>query len=555
MPADNTISKDLKKESFNIALTGLMGSGKTTVGKYLANHLKKNFIDTDQLIEEKEEKTISQIFEEDGEEYFRKLEAQVIKDIFADAKDLVVSLGGGAIVNPDSRALIKASAQLVTLIADPQDLHQRIKRRKSRPLLKDSNKQLEILTDLWQERKSAYYDSHIQVTTENKSINAIGQEVMDSLKVSKPKVQEQEVTIEHKKKSYKIYFKDLYRFTLAPIKPSKKVLMVSQEPISKHYIDVLNEKLETDEYEINNMIIENGEQAKNFFTYQLILQKLLSLNFERNDTLIALGGGVVGDIVGFAASTFYRGINYVQIPTTLLSMIDSSVGGKTGINVPEGKNLIGSFYQPHMVHIDSSNLMTLPDREFKSGLGELVKYTMLGHEWDEVLGDNFYDFIDLNVDKILEKDQATLNEVISHCLRIKAGIVAKDETEQGIRAYLNLGHTFAHALEETTKYKMFTHGEAVAIGLVCACYLSEELGYINKTATAKVVSLLKKFSIDYKIPSELKLESILKAFKYDKKSINGVPRFVLPKGHLGKVKVFSDLDSELIIKAIQRNYG
>lgn len=549
------MAQTLKKESFNIALTGLMGSGKSTVGKYLANHLKKNFVDTDQIIETREGKTISQIFETEGEEYFRRLEADLVEEIFKDGKDLVVSLGGGAVMNSKSRETIKKHSSLVALIAEPKDLHQRIKRRKSRPLLKDSKNQLEILMDLWKERKDAYYDSHIQIMTEGKSINSIGMEIMKNLEVSKPRVQEQEVRIPGRENAYKIYFKDLYRFTLAPLKASKKVLVVSQEPISKHYLDILLEKITTDEYEVNSMIIENGESAKNFVTYQLILQKLLSLNFERKDTIVALGGGVVGDIVGFAASTFYRGINYVQVPTTLLSMIDSSVGGKTAINVSEGKNLIGSFYQPHMVHIDSSNLITLPDREFKSGLGELVKYTMLGSDWDSVLGDSFYDFVLLNADQILEKDQSALNEVISHCLKIKAGIVAEDETEKGRRAHLNLGHTFAHAFEETTKYKVFTHGEAVAIGLVCACYLSEELGYIKKSGTKKVIDLLDKFNINYKIPKELKLESILGAFKYDKKSVNGVPTFVLPKGHLGRVEIFSNLDSELIIKAIQRNYA
>ncbi len=544
----------LVKESSNIALTGLMGSGKSTVGKYLANQLKKEFIDTDNIIEEKEGMTISELFEAKGEEYFRAQEASLIEEVFSKGKDLVVSLGGGAVVNEKSRELIKKKSKLVALIADPSDLYQRIKRRNSRPLLKEANKQLEILTDLWEKRKQAYYDSHIQVMTEGKSINSIGIEIMKSLELSKPKVQSQEVCIPGRDNVYKIYFKDFYRFTLSPIKAGKKVLIISQEPIAKNYLDVLLEKLSADEYEVHSMIIENGEEAKNFFTYQLILQKLLSLNFERKDTLIALGGGVVGDITGFAASTFYRGINYVQVPTTLLSMIDSSVGGKTAINVPEGKNLIGTFYQPHMVHIDASSLLTLPSREFKSGLGELVKYTMLGSDWDAVLGADFYDFINTNADKILEKDAGILNEVINHCLRIKAGIVAEDEKEQGRRAHLNLGHTFAHAFEEVTKYKEFTHGEAVAIGLVCACYLSEELGYIKKTTTKKVTSLLEKFGINYKIPKSLKLDAIVKAFKYDKKSVNGIPNFVLPKGHIGRVVTLADINSELIVNAINRNY-
>jgi 3-dehydroquinate synthase len=331
-------------------------------------------------------------------------------------------------------------------------------------------------------------------------------------------------------------------------------LVISQEPIAKHYMDILLEKISSDGYEVSTMVIDNSEEAKNFFTYQLILQKLLSLNFGRKDTLVALGGGVVGDITGFAASTFYRGINYVQVPTTLLSMIDSSVGGKTAINVPEGKNLIGSFYQPHMVHIDAQALNSLPDREFKSGLGELVKYTMLGSAWDELLGDHFFDYVNLNAETILEKDLILLNDLINHCLRIKAGIVAEDEQEHGIRAHLNLGHTFAHALEEVTKYKEFTHGEAVAIGLACACYLSEELGYIKRSATKKVLDLMKSLGLKFTIPKEIKVEKILAAFKYDKKSINGVPNFILPKGHIGRVEIVSNIDSQLIINAIKRNY-
>jgi shikimate kinase/3-dehydroquinate synthase len=549
-----SLSKELKKESFNIALTGLMGSGKTTVGKYLADNLKKTFIDTDQIIEEKEGKTISQIFEENGEDYFRHLEARLIEEIFSTGKDLVVSLGGGAIVNSASRKIIKDNARLIALIADPNDLHQRIKRRKSRPLLNESKNQLETLNALWQERKEAYYDSHIQIVTEGKTINSIGIEIIQNLNLSKPKVQEQEVKISAKHKAYKIYFKDLYRFSLAPLKAGKKVLVISQEPIAKHYMDILLEKISSDGYEVSTMVIDNSEEAKNFFTYQLILQKLLSLNFGRKDTLVALGGGVVGDITGFAASTFYRGINYVQVPTTLLSMIDSSVGGKTAINVPEGKNLIGSFYQPHMVHIDAQALNSLPDREFKSGLGELVKYTMLGSAWDELLGDHFFDYVNLNAETILEKDLILLNDLINHCLRIKAGIVAEDEQEHGIRAHLNLGHTFAHALEEVTKYKEFTHGEAVAIGLACACYLSEELGYIKRSATKKVLDLMKSLGLKFTIPKEIKVEKILAAFKYDKKSINGVPNFILPKGHIGRVEIVSNIDSQFIINAIKRNY-
>lgn len=541
----------LKKENRNITLTGLMGCGKTTIGKYLAHQLKKKFVDTDAVIEEKEGKSIPEIFEQDGELYFRRIEQEVIKEVLK-KNDQVISLGGGAIVNDESRALIKEHSSLISLIADPKDLHARVKRKKNRPLLSDEKNQLKTLEKLWDERKSAYMDSHFQVRTTDKSINLVSIEIMRLLGLKKPKVQEQELNIPRSNFKYKIYFKDLYRLNIDSLNPGRKILIVSQEPIAKHYLYIIEEKLQQG-YETHTMIIENGEDAKNFFTYQLILQKLLSLNFERKDSIVALGGGVVGDIAGFAASTFYRGINYIQVPTTLLSMIDSSVGGKTGINVPEGKNLIGSFYQPHMVHIDVSNLKTLPDPEYRSGLGELVKYTLLGLNWDEELGDSFFDFISTHVDEILERDGDFMNQVINHCLKIKAGIVAEDETERGIRAHLNLGHTFGHALEEVTQYKRFTHGEAVAIGIICSCYLGEELAYFKPYQTDRVKELMRDLGLTFEIPNDIQAEDIIKAFKYDKKTEGGIPKFIIPKASIGRVEIVPKIPEARILRVIERN--
>jgi shikimate kinase / 3-dehydroquinate synthase len=541
----------LKKENKNITLTGLMGCGKTTIGKYIAHQLKKTFIDTDQIIEEKEARSIPEIFEQDGEAYFRKVEKEVIKEVLQ-SNDQVVSLGGGAIVDPESREIIKEHSFLITLIADPKDLHARVKRRKNRPLLNDEKSQLKTLEKLWDERKPAYMDSHFQIRTTGKSINLVSAEIMRLLGLKKPKVQEQEVNIPRQNFRYKIYFKDLFRLNIDSLNPGKQILIVSQEPIAKHYLSIVEEKLQQG-YKVSTMIIENGEDAKNFFTYQLILQKLLSLNFERKDTVIALGGGVVGDIAGFAASTYYRGINYVQVPTTLLSMIDSSVGGKTAINVPEGKNLIGSFYQPHMVHIDVNNLKTLPDSEYRSGLGELVKYTLLGLNWDEELGDSFFDFVSNHVDEIIERDSDMLSQIINHCLRIKAGIVSEDETEKGLRAHLNLGHTFGHALEEITKYQRYSHGEAVAIGLITACYLAEELGYFKDHQTNRVKELMKNLDLSYSIPDDISTDEIIASFQYDKKTEAGIPKFIIPKATIGRVEIVPKIPENTIRRAIERN--
>jgi 3-dehydroquinate synthase len=394
-------------------------------------------------------------------------------------------------------------------------------------------------------------DSHHQIDTTGKSVNIVSTEIMKALGIKKPKVQEQAVVIPRENFSYKIYFKDLNRINLSTLATGKKILIVSQEPVAKHYLGILEEKLQQD-FELHTLLVEDGEKAKNFFSYQLVMQKLLSLNFERKDTLVALGGGVVGDLVGFAASTYYRGINYIQVPTTLLSMIDSSVGGKTAINVPEGKNLIGTFYQPHMVHIDVNNLKTLSEKEYRCGLGELVKYALLGARWDVLLGDDFFDFIKANAEDIVDRNSDVMLQVIDHCLKIKAGIVAEDETEKNIRAHLNLGHTFAHALEEVTKYQVFSHGEAVAIGIVCSCYLSEYLGTWDSEQTNEIIDLMKSLGLQYQIPEHLENSAIIKAFKYDKKNEGGMPKFIIPKTYIGWVDIVSNIDTALITKVLER---
>lgn len=527
-----------------------MGSGKSTVGRHLAHILNRKFIDTDTLIEEREGLTVNEIFKDKGEKYFRKIEKELIADLMQ-TEDQVISLGGGSIVDDENRKLIKKQAFLITLIADPKDLFDRVKRRKNRPLLKGKD-QLETLEELWEKRKPAYMDSHLQVDTTDKSISSIAREVMKSLGMRKPKIHELAVNIPRDNFTYKVLYKDLEKIDLSSIKAGANVLIITQDNVAKHYLSRLKSTL-SEKHKVHSMVIDNGEEAKNFFTYQLILQKLLSLKFERKDTLIALGGGVVGDIVGFAASTYYRGINYVQVPTTLLSMIDSSVGGKTAINVPEGKNLIGTFYQPHMVHIDVNCLQTLPDREYRCGLGELVKYTLLGMEWDALLGDSFFDYTVNHAADIANKDHDVLNEVIDHCLKIKAGVVAEDETEKGIRAHLNLGHTFGHALEELTHYKRYSHGEAVAIGLVCACYLGEELHCFKPRYTEAVIDLMVKLGLEYKIPDEVKTKDMMAAFKYDKKVEDGKLRLIVPKTNIGRVEIFSHVDLELLKKAIDRN--
>jgi len=528
-----------------------MGSGKSSVGRALARLLRRKFIDTDALIEEREGTSINEIFTTKGEAYFRELEKQVLADICKD-KAQVISLGGGTIVADDNRELLRKHSKLVALVAEPEELYKRVKRRKVRPLLNEAEDPLETLKQLWEKRKKAYLDSDLQVETEDKDVEGIAREIIDTLHLKKSATYKLKVSIPEKPVRYSIIFDSINNFdpTLMPI--GEKIMIVSQKPIAEHYLKDLEARLKTN-FKLTTVVLEDGEDAKNFFSYQKILQQLLDNKFERNDSILALGGGVVGDLVGFAASTYYRGINYIQMPTTLLAMIDSSVGGKTAINVPQGKNLIGTFYQPRLVYIDVANLDTLPDSEYRSGLGEMVKYTVLGAKWDELLGESFFSFIARHAEEIRNKDPEILVEAIEHCLKIKANIVAQDEKEQGIRAHLNLGHTFAHGIEELTQYHRYSHGEAVAMGLACACYLGERLGVFKSASTKKVLDLMDALGLSYRIPSDLKTKDIIKSCAYDKKSEKGKLKFIVPKGSIGNVAIFHDIDLDLVSAAIDAN--
>ena len=543
-------------EKENITLTGIMGAGKSSVGSKLAKYLRRKFIDLDSFIEKKHGKTIKEIFESEGEETFRNYERAAIQDVLSN-NNLVVALGGGAIVNEENRKLVRSRSKLITLLADIETISQRVEHKTHRPLLKGTN-QKDTLVELWESRKDIYMDTDLQICTMDKNVDQIAKAIISELGFEEIAYGRLNVEIPRNSRSYDILFDDLLKIhpNLKRLKLGRKVLILSQSGIPEQFLNRLKSALQY-HYEIHTLTLDDGEKNKNFFSYQLIMQNLLSHKFERKDTIISLGGGVVGDLGGFAAATYYRGINYVQVPTTLLSMIDSSVGGKTGINVPEGKNLIGAFYQPNLVFIDVAHLETLPEKEFKSGLGELIKYALLGRQWDSLItedeNDTFFDFIDRNHQAIKDRDPEILGQIIRHCLQIKANIVINDERESGVRMHLNLGHTVGHALEEVTNFERYSHGEAVAIGIVCACYLSEQIDIFSHLHTNKVIELMKSFDMDYQIPEDIDLNALMESMKRDKKVEQGQLKFILPRERIGSISTIKDIAPKLVKKALKRN--
>jgi 3-dehydroquinate synthase len=335
-----------------------------------------------------------------------------------------------------------------------------------------------------------------------------------------------ELTVNLGPRSYKIFLGNGNLADLGGLCKSldfgKSAAVITNPKISGLYAAAAESSLSSCGFNVTRVEIPDGESYKNSETLNHIYGALIDAGLDRKSFIVALGGGVVGDISGFAASTYLRGIPFVQVPTSLLAQVDSSVGGKTGINHHLGKNLIGTFYQPRLVLIDADTLLTLPQREYLSGLAEIVKYGI-------VCDADFFDFLFDNKEKLVNKDTETVLAAISNSCRLKASVVENDEMEAGIRAVLNYGHTFAHAVESLTSYGEFLHGEAVSIGMVRAALLSEEKGYSTVKDTARIINLLREFNLPTGLP-DFPTQAYCEVMMRDKKVRDGGINFVFNKG-------------------------
>ena len=314
---------------------------------------------------------------------------------------------------------------------------------------------------------------------------------------------------------------------------SRQVMIVSNETVAPLYLEQVKSAL-TDKL-VSTVVLPDGEGYKDLATLDLIFSQLLSERHNRTTTLVALGGGVVGDMTGFAAACYQRGVDFIQIPTTLLSQVDSSVGGKTGVNHPLGKNMIGAFHQPQVVVIDTNTLNTLPDNELFAGIAEVIKYGL-------ILDLEFLKWLEQNMQSLLNRDPQVLADTIRRCCEIKAQVVAEDEKETGKRALLNLGHTFGHAIEAHVGYGGWLHGEAVSAGTVLAAQLSQRLGWLNATDVERIKSILKAASLPLDPPTEMSSDDFFKLMSVDKKVLDGQLRLILLKA-LGQGVVTADFPS------------
>lgn len=295
--------------------------------------------------------------------------------------------------------------------------------------------------------------------------------------------------------------------------------------------------------DVDLLVVDAGEPSKSTDTVDALWNQLLDVGADRKSVIVAVGGGVIGDLAGFVAATFARGLAFVQVPTTLLAHVDSSVGGKVGVNLPGAKNMVGAFWQPAGVLIDTATLASLPDREYRAGLAEVVKYGV-------ILDAAFFAYLEENIAKINSRDAATLEYIIERCCRLKADVVEQDEREEtGLRAVLNYGHTFCHAIEAVTGYDQLLHGEAVAIGMMCAARLAERIGRIDASLGERQLALLSALRLPFVVP-QVDHEALLTAMQRDKKVEHGKLRFVLPS-ELGSVELVGDVDPADVRAALE----
>ncbi|MDX2097073.1 MAG: 3-dehydroquinate synthase [Leptolyngbyaceae cyanobacterium bins.59] len=334
---------------------------------------------------------------------------------------------------------------------------------------------------------------------------------------------------------------------LADLKLGQTVLLVSNPMVFRHYGQQAIESLEQAGFKVVTCLLPAGERYKTLNSIQKVYDQALAQRLERSSTMIALGGGVIGDMTGFAAATWLRGISFVQVPTTLLAMVDAAIGGKTGVNHPNGKNLIGAFHQPRLVLIDSATLQTLPPREFRAGMAEVIKYGII---WDAQLFERLEQAKRLDQQRYVDAD--LMQEILLRSCQAKAHVVSKDEKEAGLRAILNYGHTIGHAVESLTGYKTVNHGEAVAIGMVAAGDLAVELGLWDRESADRQLILIQKAGLPTKIPANLESGAIVEALQSDKKVKGGKVRFVLPT-QIGAAIVTDQPTPELVQRVVEKN--
>ncbi len=512
----------------NIVLTGFMGTGKTAVGRAVGRILGREFVDMDALIAARAGKPIPRIFAEDGEEAFRRMERDLCRELSA-REGLVIATGGGALVDPENRAGMMETGIVVCLTASRDEIVRRLSETdvSARPLLGDDPGA--AIDRLLEARRAAYDLFPWRIDTTGLSVDEVARRVIAI-------AAEIALTVRYPGGSYPIrigtgLLDRLGASLREEIGAAGRVAVVTNTVVAPLYAARAEEALQDAGFSTFLCVIPDGEDHKRLSTVERLYKSFLAGGLDRGGAVVSLGGGVTGDIAGFAAATFMRGVRFVQVPTTLLAMVDASVGGKTGVDLPQGKNLVGAFNQPSLVLIDPSVLFTLPAAELRNGIAETIKHGIIG---DPAL------FAELE----REPEPGPVPAArIARALRVKIEIVEQDPYEHGPRAVLNLGHTVGHALERVSEFRL-SHGKAVAIGLVAAARIAARLGLAERGFADRIENILSAWGLPIRVPG-FPPDRVIAAMASDKKKLNGRLRFILPR-RIGEVEIVDDVPPAVI---------
>ena len=549
----------------SIVLVGLMGCGKSSTGRCLARRLGLAFVDADCEIEWAAGMSISEIFERHGEAYFRDGERRVMARLLADGPK-VIATGGGAFLNEQTRASIAHRGLSVWLKAEHEVLWRRVRRRSNRPLLKTEDPEA-TLRALMEQRYPVYGRADVTVVSRDGPHEAVVEDAIAAIEfhlrfspevpldaaspaaaVSGPPPVHR-VPVDLPGRAYSIEIGagllDEAGTRIAALAPGAACAIVTDDNVARHHLPTLEASLARADIRQASIVVRPGEASKSYAVFERVCDAIIGAKLERGDLVLALGGGVVGDLAGFAAASVRRGMRLVQIPTSLLAQVDSSVGGKTGINSSFGKNLIGAFHQPSLVLADAGVLATLPAREFAAGYAEIVKWALIGDA-------TFFAWLDAHRAEVFDGGPARAEAVAKACAG-KAGVVMRDEREHGERALLNLGHTFGHAFERLTGYDgaRLVHGEGVAVGLACAFRFSHGLGLCASADVARVEAHLVAAGLPTRIADipgfDATADAILDAMAQDKKVERGALTFILVRG-IGQAFVAKSIATDEVQK-------
>jgi 3-dehydroquinate synthase len=514
----------------NIILAGFMGTGKTTVGRRLAKRLGRTFLDTDRIIEERQGRTISEIFQSEGEEYFRALEKELCEEIVQQG-NAVVATGGGLFLDRDNRRTMSRSGIILRLACTPEAALERIGSGRNRPKVADDP--TARVKQLLAEREPMYASLPFQIDTTGCALDQVVDDIVHVLSNVGKRLNVIPVSLPDGG-GYSIAVGDGILDLVGPMLRNRKftsrVAVVADENVAKLHADTAMESLRNSGFEPSLCVMPPGEQSKSHEHLLRLYGRFLEIGLDRKGVVVAIGGGVIGDLAGFAAASYMRGVALVHCPTTLLAMVDSSVGGKTGVDLPQGKNLVGAFKQPVFVISDTGTLASLPPREVRMGMAEVIKHTVI-------------DDADLFMRMERESEALKLTpELIRRSVAVKVRVVETDLFEAGRREVLNLGHTVGHALEQVSGYRI-GHGDAVAIGLVAVARMSAKMELTSPEVSDRIETLLVRYG--FPVRHNCDLNAITAAMTADKKTLAGRVRFVLVRD-VGTVEPGLQVPQEII---------